>query len=336
MTLRKKARLWTRLLLIAGSLIALYPGNPAAAELPPAPAGSFSLVVLPDTQTYSATKPDVFHAETQWIVDHLDTERIRFVSHVGDIVDDNVPRQWQVAREAMDRLHGRVPYGFSVGNHDMTSGGDSSLFKEYFPASRFEDFEWYVGNYQDNSSSCQLFSAEGLDFVIVHLECNAPDDVLEWADRMLVRYRLRRAIVTTHMYLGPRDKPVKPEDYFDAPKDRMLWTKRHGDRGNSPQQMWEKCFQKHANLFMICCGDQSRTQTMHRTVQGRHGNPVHEVLCDYHEGSLRVYRFIPSEDRIQAWTYRPQQGELCQGTPIVPDGKKHHFSLPYEMKVASE
>ncbi len=316
---------------LAAIVVLLSLAGLALAELPPAPEGSFSVILLPDTQTYAAKKPATFHAETQWIVDNLDKQRICFVSHVGDIVDSNVAEQWKVAREAMDRLHGQVPYGFSVGNHDMKSDGDSSLFKEYFPASRFEDFDWYVGNYKDNANSCQLFSAEGLDFVILHLECNAPDDTLKWADEMLNRYASRQAIVTTHMYLGPRDKPKKPRDYFDAPKGRMLWTKRHGSRGNSPEAMWEKCFRKHANLFMICCGDQSRTQTMHRTVRGEHDNPVHEVLCDYHEGSLRVYRFTPSEAKIEAWTYRPEHGELCQGTKIEPDMEEHHFSLPYEM-----
>ena len=157
-----------------------------AAELAPAPEGSFSIVVLPDTQSYAAVKPEIFHAETQWIVENHERQRIRFVSHVGDIVDRNVPEQWQVAREAMDRLHGVVPYGFSVGNHDMvTATGECSLFERFFPASRFEAFAWYGGSHKNNANSFQLFSAEGLDFVIVHLECNAPDNALAWANRVV-------------------------------------------------------------------------------------------------------------------------------------------------------
>ena len=58
---------------------------------------------------------------------------------------------------------------------------------------------------------------------------------------------------------------------------------------------------------------------MHRTVEGLAGNPVHEVLSDYHEGSLRVYRFLPAEGKIEAWTYRPHEGRLCPGTKIVPE-----------------
>lgn len=303
-----------------------------AAELGPAPEGSFSIVVLPDTQTYASVKPKIFHAETQWIVDNLDRQRIRFVSHVGDIVDRNVPEQWQVAREAMDRLHGKVPYGFSVGNHDMVgSTGDCSLFQEYFAASRFDEFPWYASNYKNNANSAQLFSAEGLDFVIVHLECNAPDDTLAWADRVLEEFSARRAIVTTHMYLGPLDRPTTAEGWFDDPKGRMLWKKCHGSRGNSPEEMWQKCFRKHENLLLVLCGDQSRTQAMRRTVEGAGGNMVHEVLSDYHDGSLRLCRFLPDKDVIEFRTYRPHQDVLCDGTKIVPDPDEHQFRLPYSM-----
>ena len=304
-----------------------------AAELGPAPEGSFSIVVLPDTQTYAAVKPEIFHAETQWIVENRDRQRIRFVSHVGDIVDKNVPEQWRVARAAVDRLHGKVAYGFSVGNHDMVgSTGDCSLFQEFFGALRFEEFSWYASHHKNNANSAQLFSGGGLDFVIVHLECNAPDGVLAWADRVLAEHSDRRAIVTTHMYLGPLDRPTTAEGWFDDPKGRMRWKKCHGSRGNTPQAMWEKCFSRHENVFLICCGDQSRTQAMRLTVNGAHGNMVHEVLSDYHDGSLRLYRFLPDEDLIEARTYRPHRDELCQGTKIVADSGEHQFRLSYRMR----
>lgn len=323
------------------------------AELAPAPEGTFSIAVLPDTQHYrgrgSKHEPEstadvtnpVFEAYTQWIADNLERQRIVFVSHVGDIVDINESAQWQVARRCMDRFHGRAPYGIAIGNHDMTSEGVSSLFQEYFPQSRFEGLEWYGGAFQskrddqsisgNNANSYQLFAAEGYDFIILHLECNAPDDVLHWANDVLAEHSDRRAIVTTHMYLGPRDYPQDPRDYFDAPKDLMLWTKRHGDRGNNARHMWEECFSKHENLFMVFCGDQSRTQAMHQTARGKHGNPVHAVLSDYGVHGLRIYRFAPNENLIYVQTYNPIEGKLCEGTEIVPDRGQHQFTLSYDM-----
>ena len=324
-----------------------------AAEFPTAPTGTFSIAVIPDTQHYrgrgSKAEPDssqrvtnpVFEAYVDWTVDNLEQQQIVFVSHVGDIVDINERQQWTVARRLMDRLHGRVPYGISVGNHDMSGSGDSSLFQEFFPASRFEQFDWYGGAFHkptgrpaisgNNANSYQLFSAAGMDFVALHLECNAPNDVLAWADDVLERHARRRAIITTHMNLGPRDKPKKAKDYFDAAKGRMTWKKCHGKRGNSAQEMWDKCFRKHANLFMICSGDQSRTQAMRQSVRADHGNTVHELLSDYGVAGLRVMRFVPSKDRIGVRTWNPLTQEFCRSTKIVSKVKQHQFELQYRM-----
>ncbi len=307
-------------------------GGVSAEEIPPAPAGTFSLVALPDTQAYSTGDPKVFHAETQWIVDQLQAQRIVFVSHLGDIVDKNVPKEWAVAKQAMQRLDGKVPYAFSVGNHDMgRERGDASLFSSTFPASRFQGRPWYGGQIKNNADSFQTFEAEGLRFVILHLECNAPDNVLAWADGVLKAHADRRAIITTHMFLGPLERPRTKEGWFKDSKGVMRWHKCHGRSGNSPAQLWAKCFSKHKNVFLILCGDQSRTQAMHLSLTGKHGNPVHACMSDYREGYLRVYRFVPKADQIRVMTYSVTRRALCRGTGVVKDEAKHQFTLRYDM-----
>ena len=349
--------------LALSSILIIFATHSLGEEFPPAPEGTFSIAVIPDTQQYrgrgSKAKPGsedpvtnpVFDAYTGWLADNLKRQRIVFVSHSGDIVDVNHRDQWEVARRAMDRFHGRVPYGISVGNHDMQRPGNSSLFQEFFGASRFASFDWYGGCFRrssdgaaisakgelptavsgNNANSCQLFSASGMDFVALHLECNAPDDVLAWADDVLEQHADRRAMITTHMNLGPRDMPKTKRDYSDAPKGRMRWTKCHGERGNSSQQMWDECFRKHANLFMICSGDQSRTQALRQSVRGQAGNVVHELLSDYRVSGLRVMRFVPCENRIEVRTWNPMTKAFCRSTSIVPDAAQHQFELEYEM-----
>ena len=217
----KLAAILITMLMTAASVLPL-----SAEELPPAEEGTFSIAVIPDTQHYQGqgtkrksqaedpTSNPVFAAITNCIVDELDRQKIVFVSHVGDIVDINNDEQWKVAQQCMDKMHGKVPYGISVGNHDMVGKtGNSSLFQKYFPKSRFTEFDWYGGCFEpasgkpevsgNNANSFQLFSAEGMDFIIVHLECNAPDNVLAWADQVLEQHADRRAIITTHMDLGP-------------------------------------------------------------------------------------------------------------------------------------
>ena len=320
----------------------------------PAPDGSFTVAVIPDTQLYRGrgtksdpnsneeVRNDIFAAITDWIVDHRGEQNIVFVSHVGDIVDKNEPAQWAVARQCMNRIHGLIPYGISVGNHDMVRSGDSSLFQSFFPESRFETFDWYGGSFHpdrpqpavsgNNANSFQRFEAGKLRFLILHLECNAPDDVLAWANAVIKEHSDRRVIVTTHMDLGPRDRPQTSEGFISDPKGRMRWKKCHSDRGNTPEQMWDKCFQRHKNLFLICSGDQSRTQTMHMTAQGVHRNAVHSCLSDYSsDGSVRLYRFLPADNRVEAITYNVSGGHLTRRTRLVGDEKAHQFSFDYDM-----
>ena len=178
----------------------------------------------------------------------------------------------------------------------MESNGNSDLFQSYFPVARFNHFKWYGGNFKNNTNSYQILHSNNVDLLILHLECNAPDSVLLWADKILSNHKDHFVIVTTHMFLGPRDKPIEPEDYFNKPKGVMTWHKTFGNLGNNPQQLWDKCFKKHANIKMIICGDQSRTNAHHIELEGEKGNIVHALLSDYSSnngGGLRLYRFVP-------------------------------------------
>lgn len=325
-----------------------------AAQLDLPPPGAFTIVVIPDTQGYRgrATKatPDstdpltnpVFQNHTRWIVENREEQAIVFVSHVGDIVDINNVEQWQLARECLDRLHGVVPYSLTVGNHDMTRVGDSSLFQAQFGAARFAGFPWYLETFVaprasqaisgNNANSCQLFSAGGMEFIHLSLECNAPDDVLAWADGLLKKHSNRRALITTHMDLGPLEQPKSNEGYISDPKGRMRWVKIHGKLGNSPVQMWEKLYRKHANLGFVFSGDQSRTTAMRISERGDAGNVVHSLLSDYtSSGPLRLYRFIPAENRVRVITYDTTKREIVESTGHVKERAEHQFAIEYPM-----
>src|SRR5215210_6288561 len=78
--------------------------------------GEFTLVLVPDTQRYALHNPAMFFSQTHWIRDNRDGLNIRFVIHLGDIVDDNTDREWRVADEAMGVLDAHVPYMVVPGN----------------------------------------------------------------------------------------------------------------------------------------------------------------------------------------------------------------------------
>lgn len=327
-------------------ILFFYPHIPLLAQDTPtldeAPDGTFTIAVMADTQSYSGkgTKHDpnskdevknrVFDSQTTWITENLDKQHIIFVSHAGDVVDINNVDQWGVAKSYLDRLHGKVPYGVSPGNHDMTSAGNTDLYQEYFPASIFQSYKWYGGDFDNNTHSYQLLSSNGMDIVIMHIACNAPDNVVEWANKVLVEHKDRFAIITTHMFLGPSDKPIDANDYYDAPKGIMKWSKTYGENGNTPEEWWHKCFKKHKNVKMIISGDQSRSNAIRSIYIGEKGNIVHALLNDYSSvngGAVRLYRFIPAKDQIQVFTFNTMQNKLLFNTKIVPDKNEHYFSI---------
>ena len=348
----------------SGAFAGQAAADAVAKVLTDAPEGTFTIAVIPDTQRYlgpgsgrgdqsGEPRNPAFDSRTRWLADNLEAQRIVFVTHVGDIVDRNHHTQWRIARANMDRFHGRVPYGIAVGNHDMSGRtGDSSLFQEYFGAERYAAMPWYGGTYAgrpghapqvsgNNANSFQLFTAGGMDFVIVHVECNAPDDVLAWVNAVLHAHRNRLAIITTHMYLGPIPRPANRSEWLKVPQGRMQWKKVHGDRGNTPQQMWEKSFSRHANLFLILAGDQSGVIALRQESRGEHGNLVYEVMQDYPRDAdesdwLRLFRFHPDRQEIRVFTYSPAQDRLCDGMRHVPDWDEHQFVLDVSEAVARQ
>jgi len=350
--------------------------------LSPVEEGSFTVVIVPDTQHYrgsdtkiaehkhqlfagqkgeaylgdhlrwaaTQTFPDdrvtnpYLERHVDWILKNLAAQRIVFVSHVGDVVEKNRIEEWKVAASHLDRLRGQVPFAISVGNHDMENNGDASLFQESFPAKSFAGEDWYLESFdherperhvsRDNVNSVQIFSAGGIDFLFLHLECNAPDDVLDWANRIIREHPDREVLITTHMDLGVREKPATQEGFIRNRKGRMRWSKIHKERGNSAEQMWEKCYRHHPKLRFIFSGDQSRVTALRRDAVSDHGQTVHSLLSDYHSlGALRLVRFLPAKQRVDVITYDTMLEKTVDETWLTPDTSSHHFSLPWPVAV---
>ena len=342
-------------------------------KLPPLPEHAFTYVVIPDTQRYlgagAHVKPGrspsvplegesrnpAFESRVDWIVNNVDKERIVFVSHTGDIIDVKNDFQWSVASNLMSRLDGVVPYGISLGNHDLGSSSCAD-FNRYFPRSRYEGRSWYAGAFDGymglrgkekephkvcwgNADSCQLVEMDGCKFVFLHLECNAPAPVLKWADAMLDKYADRIAVVCTHMFLGYKSREVYKQkkkdmrirdDWFGV----MEWSKCHGRDGMSADRAWETCFARHKNLLLVICGDQGPVICWREKLTGVNGNVVHGVLQDYprtrnDEDWLRLFRFRPRDRKIDVWTYSPQRDEVCQVAGFRKNRADHVFTLDY-------
>jgi hypothetical protein len=276
----------------------------------------FTVVVLPDTQYYSESFPATFTAQTQWIMDNRDTLNIEYVAHVGDIV--NVATQiyqWDNANAAMSLLetpvagfpHG-MPYCPSVGNHDIASGGNTTNFNDYFGVSRFQGRNYYGGHFgSDNDNHYNLFSAGGMDFIVISLEYDASPDqpVLDWADALLKANPNRRAIVATHYGV---------ETGNPAPF------------GTQGQAIYEN-LKDNPNLFLIVCGHICGEGQRADVFEGR---TVRTILTDYQcrtqggTGWLRTMTFSPANDTISFKTYSPTLNQY-------ETDANSQFTLPYDM-----
>ena len=252
----------------------------------------FTLIALPDTQNESQYYPAVFTSQTQWIVDNKSTENIVFVTHLGDIVntaDSNT--QWSNADAAMDLLGPPgVFYSVGPGNHDLPLYTATSLYPTYFGTSRFADKSYYGGSYDANNySNYSLFSASGMDFILINLQYNPTTAMLDWADALLEANPDRRAIVASHSILNTNNTfTSEGTAIFNALKD-------------------------NTNLFLMLCGHMhsSSDGSAYREEAEDDGHTIHIMLADYQDylnggnGYMRILRFSPADDKIYATTYSP-------------------------------
>lgn len=111
--------------------------------------GSWTLVLLPDTQYLTGKRDWLFDAQTRWIRDNKERLDIRFVVHLGDITDKNATWEWQPARHSISLLGQTVPYTVLPGNHDYGDGESQTRetqLSRYFPPAVPEDADlgWRV------------------------------------------------------------------------------------------------------------------------------------------------------------------------------------------------
>lgn len=315
-------------------------------KIPPATAGpDFSFIAVPDTQFYSenighnasggssGAVIGLFNAQTQWMVDNRNTRNIAFVSHMGDIVQngDTHQQEWINADGAMKKIESQtatlraygIPWGGAPGNHDFGTGGGTgttTFYNQYFGTNRWAGRNYYGGNFgTNNNSNYELFSASGLDFIVLHLEYNAGavssyQAMLDWADALLKAYPNRRAIVTSHWIVNtgnPATFSTQGQAIYDNLKD-------------------------NPNLFLMLCGHVNGEGIRSDTFQGR---TVYSILQDYQDivdggrGFLRIYTFSPANNQINVESYSPVLNRAVNASDSVPAWTTA-YTLPYNMQSA--
>ena len=314
--------------------------------------GSWSLVILPDTQYYSEfTPPEVFLSQTQWIAANQDEFNIQFVLHEGDIVQNNVPEEWENARQAMSILSDTdVPYALAVGNHDMgdngTANNRNTLVNNYFSLTDYVNSET-VGYYQPNrlENTYHTFSAGGEDYIVLSLEFGPRDEVVDWADQVLSDYPERTGILLTHAYMYSDDTRYD----WQSKGESQFWNPHAYGVANLPggvhdgEELWQRLVRKHENMAFVFSGHVLNDGTGLLTSIGDNGNVVHQILANYQRqvdnyeelglggGTyLRLLEFLPDNETVQVRTYSPYFDEY-----LTDDDQQFTLSLASEQQPAS-
>jgi len=307
-----------------------------AMEAPAPPPAT--IVVLPDTQYYAASYPDVFTMQTNWILEQRPS--IAAVLHVGDVVDGDTATQWTVANSAMRLLDNHVPYFLVPGNHD-TDGNRKTMIDNYFgPAS----MPWVTGTMTAGQieNNYALVDIGPQKWLILGLEFGPRDSVLAWANDVLKdpRYSQYPVILVTHAYLysdGTRyDINVGGTDSSKSNYQNWSpWYYRYtaADGINDGEAMWQKLVLPNSQIRLVFCGHQTGWARLSSTRPN--GSVVHQMLSDYQwyrtdqsdyyggGGYLRVVQFDFSKKQLNVRTYSPYLDQY-----LTDDANQ--FSLPMQ------
>jgi hypothetical protein len=268
----------------------------------------FTIVFLPDTQLYTEINPEIFTKQTQWIVDNKEQLNIKFVMHLGDIVQDlGAIDQWEYADESMSVLDDEIPYLIIPGNHDIDLDNENyGDFNNYFPVSRFDKHDWYGGHYPENGNENNygFFTANNEEFMVIGLELCPNDEVLEWANNIVSENKNKKVIFFTHLYMYLDGTRLGKNDGLTCSR----YPKCYDGRCNEGDQIWDKFVSKHDNIFLTGSGHSFGRSYRSDCVDG---NLIHQTLQNYQyldeggQGYLRYYKINPAKNKIEAVTFSP-------------------------------
>ena len=277
-------------------------------------AAPFKIVVIPDTQWASQKWPALITDMTTWIAANHEKENIKYVLHVGDMVQTGGSEsEWESFSKSMAVLDGKVPYILGVGNHDydrLSPRKSTVLFNRYFPLERLRKSPGFgattfPAGMADNSYAS--FKAGGKDWLILALNFAPSDDEIAWGNEIIGQHLGHQVILLTHSYLT------------------------HTQRDVAGEILWEKLVRHHPNISMVFCGHLS---TVNFTAKGDAGNTVCEMLFDWQNDRepdpnsyLVLVTIDPEARQISTKAYSPT---LDKGLTEGRTGTTHYQEVVFQ------
>lgn len=233
---------------------------------------AYSFVVIGDTQNVNAYYPDSFPLIYNWVLDNIESKKIKFVFGLGDITDRNSMAEWIRARKVIHSLDGHVEYSIIRGNHDSAAN-----LKKAFPWADYKDR--FDGSYDASLlNTYRTLTVGEVKYLLITMDFGAVDGVLEWAGGLCEAYPDHNVIITTHAYLNKDGAALEHTDTW-APST-------YGDY-NDGDQMWDKLISRHENIVLVLSGHISSDRIIVAQDEGVNGNIVTQMLIDPQDADLR-------------------------------------------------
>ncbi len=311
----------------------------------PALSEDFVVVALPDTQNYSESYPELYDAQTQWIADNLAAQNIEFVTHLGDLVQHAATLwQWDNAKASMTTLDtAGVPYGTCVGNHDILYPGDyydpaGLNYLANFGPQFYQGQVWYRGASPSGLSNYEIITADGREWLFLHILVETPPQELAWAQEVLNQHRDKPTMLSTHRYLF-KWPVIGQGRYSDF---QYTFEPPYRPDGIQANDLWNNFVARNKQIYMVICGHNAGEYRQVST--NSFGLPVHEILVDYQDGYgnggnayLRIMKFRADQDLIEVQSYSPSLDSYLTGDDsqfnLTVDFDSHVTTDPYQQTV---
>ncbi len=299
-------------------------------------AGPFVFVSLPDTQVYSENRfPDlertpavtdprgtaaIFFDQTQWIVDNAEARSIRYVGHLGDIVQsgDKI-EEWEIAKDAMNvLLDADLPHGTVMGNHDDTHPPDYARnYLDYFGPQVFEGRDWYTASSPGGGANLQILEHDRYKIGFLNFSVDQPLDEIEWANDIVSSNPDTIFVIGTHRYLydfkisgGRYSEDVEtifgPINLTGGPVDGVI-------NPVNAEDFFHIFVKQHPNIVMIHAGH-FHSEWLRLDGLDVEQKLIIQILTDYQstrnggDGWLRIYELDFESNVFRFDTYSPTIG----------------------------
>ncbi|MEN7550789.1 metallophosphoesterase [Rapidithrix thailandica] len=298
--------------------------------------GSWTMVILPDPQTYVKFERNqgIFELMTGWVHENIDPLNIKMVLCTGDLVEqNNILRgagkngnessleQWRAIDRSVSRLDHYVPYVLAAGNHDFGYKNVEtrhSFYDQYITVDRNPLNQQLLREYYFNANGMptianaifEWVSPTGKPFLFLNLEFAPRNEVLNWAIKTIAqeKYKEHSVIVLTHSYMNAKNERIEKENYPI-------------EDGNYGKAIWEKLIAPSKNVKMIVAGhigspDDAQKHIAFRQSQKNDGETVTEMVFNaqalgggWHgnggDGWLRYLEFLPDGKTVKVRTFSP-------------------------------